>query len=107
MKAGDIVVNRQDGRRGVVVEDDGRMFVSYSHAATRMRAKLDGNWTEEALPRWPMREEEIRMVALWADRALRSLEQHRPDEHWRPIEGTEPVYDEGLVRVITDYLENK
>ena len=107
MTPGTIVVNVEDGRRGVIVEDEGRKFVSYSHAGTRMRTRLDESWGVESLPRWQLRPEERRYVALWADRTLRSLEQHRPDGHWRPIDGAEPVYDEGLVNAIISYLESR
>lgn len=107
MTPGERMVRVNDGMRGTVELIDGENRIVYIDRGERLVAPKREKWVAEETRRLPMRIEEIREIAMEADRALRALERHEPSRWWEPVRLDAPVYDQGLVQVITDYLENR
>lgn len=107
MSPGERMVRVDDGMRGVVELVEGEHRIVYVDRGERLIAPKREKWAAEETRRPPMRPEEIREVAISADRVLRALDRHEPSRWWEPVRLDAPVYDQGLVQVITDYLENR
>lgn len=101
------MVRVDDGKRGVVELVDGEHRIVYLDRGERLVAPKREKWVAEDTRRAPLRHEEIREVAMEADRALSAIEKNQPRGFWQPLRLDAPVYDQGLVQVITAYLENR
>lgn len=99
------MVRVDDGMRGVVELVEGENRIVYVDRGERLVAPKREKWVAEETRRPPLRHEEILEVAMQADRALRAIDKHEPLRWWEPARGQ--IYDQGLVQVITDYLENR
>lgn len=93
-----------DGRVGAVEMVNGEARVTYWDRGERIVAPKGEKWDRVELQVLPLRDEEIREVAMEADRALRAIEKHEPTRWWQPVDIDAPPYDAGLVQVIVDYL---
>jgi len=104
---GEQMVRLEDGQKGVVALIEGERRIVFDDRGEQRFAQKKEVWEVAARPRLPLRAEEKLEIALWADKALHSLEQHEPMHVWqRPLLSAEP-YDNGLVMAILAYLSSR
>jgi hypothetical protein len=79
-------------------------IVFYDRGTMVVASKLE-KWALADVSRGKLRDEEIRAVAVAADREVRCIERNEPRKFWEPLRIVDPIYDQGLINVITEYLE--
>jgi len=103
---GQRMMRLEDGQKGVVCKIGPELRIVYTdRGEDRLAAKAE-KWVEDDLKPGPMRPEEMRHIARFADRALRAYERHEPHRYWE-MPGEDPIYDHGLVYVIEKYLRER
>ncbi len=103
---GQRMVRLDDGQKGIVVKNGPELRIAYLDRGEELLAPKAQKWVEDTLQPRPMRPEEMRRIARFADRALRAYERHEPHRYWE-MPGEGPVYDHGLVYVIEKYLSER
>jgi hypothetical protein len=108
LTAGQQMVRVDDGMRGQVelvtipgYELQELRVVYMDRGEKRLAGKREA-WQPVTAPPKKLRPEEIQLVAMAADRQLRSLDMNEPLMWWAPQ--LERVHDGGLVKVIAEYL---
>jgi len=97
-----------DGKPGLVEDVGGEPRIVYHDRADRLIAGKQEKWVPYApVPTSRLRPEEMREVALEADRALRAIERHEPRRWWQPVDEKATPHDQGLVEVIVAYLAER
>lgn len=104
LSLGTPMVRIDDGRRGVVENVNGELRIVHEDRGERLIASKLEKWAEAEPKQGPLRDEEKRLVALTADRQLRSIIMHEPMAWWKPIDPDAEPFDEKLVRVIVEHL---
>lgn len=105
MKLGQRMVRIDDGMKGVVSQNGPELRIVYVDRGEERLALKSEKWVPDELKPGPLRLEEKATIAWYADRALRAYERNEIFKHWeKPDVENEEVYDEGLARVIMDYL---
>jgi hypothetical protein len=107
MKLGQQMIRQDDGQKGLVAQQAGELRIVYLDRGESRVAGKGEKWVPDELPEGPMRVEEMVLVALYADRALRAIERHEPHRTWETPTPRDETYDRGLVRVIVDYLSDR
>lgn len=108
MKLGQRMIRLDDGMKGVVAQDGAELRIVYVDRGEERMARRSEKWVPDELHPGPLRAEEKMTIAWWADRALQAYETNTVLKHWeRPDLDAFEVYDEGLLRVILDYLESR
>lgn len=92
----------KDGVAGLVETVAGEPRVTYLLYGDKIVAPRAEAWEPADPPQWPLRQEEIKDVAMAADAMLRSLVMHQPNRFWEAPSDT--AFDPGLVQVIAEYL---
>lgn len=106
--AGTRMIRVEDGMRGVVVQlADGNRIMFEDRGDNIVASKLERWEPERQEPHRSMRAEEIRQVALAADRQLRSIEKNEPLRFWEPVRGDTTPHDPKLVAVVEIYLHSR
>lgn len=98
------MVRVDDGMRGVVAQNGPELRIVYSDRGEERIAPKSERWVAEEPAPGPLRLEEKRAIAHYADRALRAYERHEPHRYWQPVRLDEPPYDPGLVEIVVEYL---
>src|SRR5690606_40142452 len=96
-----------DGMMGEVRLQNGEPRIVYLDRGQLRVAERKEQWEPVKQAPNRLRPEEIAEVARAADRTLRALDQHQPIPFWFPVRPDEPVYDEGLVSIISRYLPER
>lgn len=97
-----------DGKRGSVSLVEGERRIVYEDRGEQVVAPKKENWVVEAEPPQKLRAAEIIEVALWADRALRSIDQHIPLRVWEtPNLARDGVHDQVLFDLIVSHLQQR
>ena len=107
MKLGQRMIRLDDGMKGVVALNGPDLRVVYVDRGEERIASKGERWKPDELVMGPLRSEEIAMIALHADRALRAFERHEPLKSWEHLDTQAIPYDAGLVLAITDYLSQR
>lgn len=101
------MIRIEDGKIGrVELMSEEPRIVWHDRGTLIVASKLE-KWQPADIPRGKLRDEEIRAVAVAADRELRCIERNEPRKFWEPLRITEATYDQGLINVITEYLEGR
>lgn len=96
----------RDGVMGVVEAlPGGDLRIAYLLYGDKIIAPRAEVWEPADPPVWPLRQEEMKDVAMAADQMLRSLVMHQPNRFWESP--PETAFDPGLVKVITEYLARR
>jgi len=103
---GQRMVRLEDGQRGVVAQNGPELRIVYNDRGEERLASKVEKWVVDSLRPGPLRGEEKRRIARYADRALRAYERHEPHRYWE-MPGEDPIYDYGLVYVIEKYLTER
>ena len=104
MKLGQRMVRVDDGMKGTVSQNGPELRIVYNDRGEERIALRSERWVPDELKPGPLRSEEMATIAWYADRALRAFERNEPLRYWEPADIDETPYDEGLTRVIIDYL---
>ena len=107
MIVGQRMVRETDGMRGQVVQNGPELRILYLDRGEERLALKTERWIADAIRPGPMRPEEKRLVALYADRALRAYERNEPLRWWEPPALTDMPYDTGLIAAIERYLSER
>jgi hypothetical protein len=107
LTVGATVQRLDDGQRGTVELVDGERRVVYEDRGERVIAPKKETWVPVEDPPKKLRATEIIEVALYADRALQSIDQHIPLRLWQKPSINDGVHDQGLFDVITAYLQKR
>lgn len=113
MKLGQRMMRMDDATVGVVelVELPGggepeRRIVYTDRGERRIAGKAEKWVSAEPIP-LPLRAEEKFLIALWADKALRSYEKNEPFKFWEKPKLSDEPYDNELVVAILGYLSRR
>lgn len=101
---GALMVRADDGMMGVVERLEGELRVTYSDRGEKFTAPKSEKWAQAFPPKNPLRIEEMVEVARRADQILKAIERHEPLKYWEPLDLDKRPHDEGLVKVIVEYL---
>jgi hypothetical protein len=104
---GQRMVRLEDGVKGVVGQNGPELRIFWEDRGEQLMAAKSEKWEPDTIRSGKMRSEETHLVALYADRALRAVEQHEPLKWWDAPRPSEPIYCAGLVKVIEEYLEHR
>ena len=107
MNLGDRMVRLEDGMAGTVEDHDGSLRIVYHDRGERYVAGKQQTWVSAGPVTNKLRVEEMREVALQADRALRAIDLHEPRRYWEPVTTIDEPHDPLLVAVIMTYLGNR
>lgn len=111
LRIGAQMIRQSDGKRGavewvtdhMVLTAPSALKVVYYDRGEKMVAKSGEKWVEFGAVPSHLTEAERHRVAAVADRMLRSLVEHQPFKWWQ-LDEEAPVFDDGLVKVIVEYL---
>ena len=98
------MVRVEDGQMGVMQEHQGELRIFYEDRGERLVASKAEKWDVFEPGGGPLRDEEKRLVALTADKVLRAIVRNEPSKLWEPVDPDAAAFDEGLVRVVVEYL---
>lgn len=101
------MVRIEDGKIGRVELMSEEPRILYFDRGTAVVASKLEKWALADVSRGKLRDEEIRLVAVAADRELRCIERNEPRKFWEPLKLLDPTHDQGLINVITAYLEER
>ncbi len=101
------MVRQDDGMRGEVEDFGGELRIIYHDRGERFVAAKSQKWFPLNPGVKKLRDEEVREVALVADRALRAIDLNEPRRYWEPVRTIDEPHDPGLVRVVSKYLEER
>ena len=109
MIVGQSMIRVLDGMKGVVTMTEGDIpRIAYmEHGELRHAAKGE-KWEPVQFPPRKLRIEEMKLVARYADSALRSLVNNEPMRLWEvghSFHGQRPTFDPDLYDLIVEYLE--
>lgn len=104
LSLGQRMVRLEDGKLGLVESHNGEPRIVFEDRGERLVAGKQEKWDVFEPGGGPLREEEKMQVALTADRVLRAIVRHEPNRLWEPIDLGAAPFDEGLVRVVVEYL---
>jgi hypothetical protein len=104
MKLGQRMIRVEDGMKGVVAQNGPELRILYVDRGEERMALKSERWVPDEIRPGPLRLEEKATIAWYADRALRAYERNEPFKVWEKPNIDEPIYDEGLTRLIIEYL---
>jgi hypothetical protein len=107
MTPGKRMVRLNDGQRGVVCQNGPELRIVYLDRGSERIAAKSEKWEPDELKPGPLRDEEMYLVALYADRALRAYECNEPLRYWEKPALTDVPYDAGLLRVVREYISSR
>lgn len=105
LSLGQRMVRLEDGKLGLVEPHNGEPRILFEDRGEKLVAGKQEKWDvfEPGSAR-VLRDEEKLQVALTADRVLRAIVRSEPNKLWEPIDLSATPFDEGLFRVVFDYL---
>lgn len=107
MIVGQRMVRVNDGQRGVVAQNGPELRILYLDRGAERLALKSEKWVPDEVKPGPLRLEEMYLIALHADRALRAYECNEPLKWWDAPVLTDVPYDKGLIDVVRVYLQSR
>lgn len=107
MILGERMVRVADGQRGVVAQNGPELRILYLDRGQERLAQKSERWVPDELKPGPLRQEEMYLVALHADRALHAYETNAPLKWWEKPALTDVPYDKGLIDAVREYLQSR
>lgn len=113
MKLGQRMLRLEDATVGTVelVELPGggepERRIVYTDRGERRLAGKGEKWVSAEPVPLPLRAEEKFLIALYADRALRSYEKNEPLKFWEKPKLSDEPYDNELVMAVLEYLSRR
>lgn len=107
MIVGERMVRVADGQRGVVAQNGPELRILYLDRGQERLALKSEKWVPDTVKPGPLREEEVHLIALHADRALQAYETNAVLKWWEKPALTDMPYDQGLIEAIHQYLMNR
>lgn len=104
---GSKMIREDDGQRGEVALIEGERRIVYEDRGEQRVAPKKERWFASQDPTQKLRATEIIEVALFADRALRSIDNHVPHRYWEKPALADGIHDQGLFDLITGYLQKR
>ena len=101
---GQRMIRSDDGKLGLVESHNGEPRILFEDRGEKLVASKAEKWDVFEPGSGPLRDEEKRLVALTADKVLRAIVRNEPSKLWEPVDPDAAAFDEGLVRVVVDYL---
>jgi hypothetical protein len=107
LELGKRMVRVADGQRGMVAQNGPQLCILYLDRGEERVALRSETWVPDELKPGPLRDEELYLIALHADRALHAFECNEPLKWWEKPALTDVPYDPGLVQCVRDYLSSR
>ncbi len=103
---GQRLVRLDDGMKGTVKQYADELRVLYLDRGEERLAPKGETWVADEIAPGPLHTDEMRLIAHYADRALRAHERHEPFKYWEKPNLLE-IYDSGFVETILAYLSKR